>query len=82
MTEGACLSCGRAPGLYSLAVELNGQLVGTSPRGWVYAYRGLGIQIGLCDQCFAAGRFTGLSRAEIDYFTEEFGRPTESEGDA
>jgi hypothetical protein len=48
------------------------------PSRWAYLDRG-GKRIGLCDQCFAAGRFDGLTDEEVADFSESFpGGPAEA----
>ena len=82
VTEGACVSCGRAPSEYSLSVKIDGHETYRDPGGWVYAYREGLQQVGLCDQCFRARRFAGLTPEEIEYFRENFEAEAENEADA
>jgi hypothetical protein len=82
MTDGPCRSCGRAPCQFALTSYVNGEEVYRDPQGWVYAYREDRAQIGMCDQCFRAKRFDGLTKDEIEYFRENFDDRTDSRSDA
>jgi hypothetical protein len=82
MTKGACLSCGRAPGGYQLSVKIDGEQAYRDPGQWVYAYREGLQQVGMCDQCFRAQRFAGLTPDEIEYFRESFESGADNEGGA
>ncbi len=80
--EGACHSCGRAPGPYHVDIAIDGQLIGSSPCAWVYAPREGGVQVGICDQCFSAGCFDGFSPDEVEHFREQFAKCAEGGDDA
>jgi len=82
MSDGPCRSCGRAPSPYHVDISIDGQLISSSPGAWVYVNREGGVQVGICDQCFSAGRIDGLSPDEVEYFRERFSRCAEDEGDA
>lgn len=83
MTQGACRSCGRAPSPYQVvSVDIHGEQTYLDPGQWVYAYREGLQQVGLCDQCFRAQRFAGLTPDEIEYFRERFENRVENEADA
>jgi len=81
MTDGACRCCGRPPGPYHVEISIDGQLISSSPGAWVYAHRDGGVEVGMCDQCFTAGRLEGLTPDEVEYFRRGFARCTEDEND-
>ena len=66
-----CAVCGRSSGAIVAFEKDDGGMIYSSPSRFVYAYRDHRPH-GLCDQCFAQGRFERFSPAEIQYFRENF----------
>jgi len=56
----------------------DGTIAYSSPSRFVYAYRDRRPH-GLCDQCFAQGRFEPFTPAEIQYFREQFAKDVDAE---
>ncbi len=72
--EHICAFCGRSSD--TLLLPPPEELADPYPRRWVYCYRGIKPH-GLCDLCFRAGNYWGLSDLEIAYFRESFADPCE-----
>jgi len=69
--EHRCQSCGRSScGPFYRGEDTVESLFDT-PSHWVYCYRA-GHPLGLCDQCFRAGKLEGFSPLEVAYFRESF----------
>jgi hypothetical protein len=65
-----CRSCGRFSSSI-LEIRHEGEVVYSAPHHMAYVYRQL-KPVGLCSDCFEAGRFSDFSAVEIDYFRETF----------
>ena len=79
--EYRCAVCGRSSGAIMQIEKEDGTVVYSSPSHFVYAYRDHRPH-GLCDQCFAQGRFDRFTAAEVEYFREHFAQGVEEEPEA
>jgi len=66
-----CSVCGRFSGSSAVEVTIDDRVIYSSPGQIVYCYRH-NRPIGLCDDCYIAGRLDTFDVFEIEYFKEHF----------